>query len=395
MTTERFPLELLEQPAQARLAYFVGKVVAHPRLREVHDTLLRAIQEPAGASLILVFGPTGVGKTTLRRRLEQQLSEAALPDLERDPGRIPVVSLEAAAGEAGLFNWKDYYTRALLALHEPLIPYKIVEPRREVSRSSLGGTPDPRVAAPTLRRALEQCLLHRRPAAVIVDEAQHLIKLASGRRLLDQMDVLKSLAALTNTVHVLIGTYELVGLTTLSGQLSRRSREVHFGRYRAEVSEDLRAFQSVLFTFQRYLPLAQEPDLVGHTDYLYEQSVGCVGVLKDWLSRALAAALEEEAATLSPRHLERQATPARKLLSLAREIKEGEEALREGGREREDVRRFLGLPPEPMAREASGPEAPMPEGSAHRKARGRGERVAQRLPTRDPVGVREATHGDG
>jgi len=152
-------------------------------------------------------------------------------------------------------------------------------------------------------------------------------------------------------VHVLIGTYELVGLATLSAQLSRRSHELHFGRYRAEDPEDQRAFQSVLLTFQRHLPLAQEPDLVGHFEYLYEQSVGCIGVLKDWLNRALAAALEDGAATLTAHHLERQAEPARKLLSLAREIQEGEAALREDGREREDVRRFLGLRSEPMPQE--------------------------------------------
>ena len=59
-----------------------------------------------------------------------------------------------------------------------------------------------------------------------MDEAQHLKKFASGRRLLDQMDILKSLASLTDTIHVLIGTYELLGLADLSAQLNRRSREI-------------------------------------------------------------------------------------------------------------------------------------------------------------------------
>src|SRR5262249_4679357 len=140
-----------------------------------------------------------------------------------------------------------------LALNEPLIPHKILA-GREVRADGSGGLLLGQAAAPELRRALEQCLLHRRPAAVIVDEAQHLKKMASGRRLLDQMDVLKSLAALTRTVHVLLGTYELLGLATLSGQLSRRSREIHFGRYRADEPADRRAFRSVLLTFQHHLP---------------------------------------------------------------------------------------------------------------------------------------------
>ena len=64
-----FPQELLSQSVAARLAYFQEKVVAHPHLKEAHQRLWQAIQQPAGASLIFVFGPTGVGKTTLRCRL--------------------------------------------------------------------------------------------------------------------------------------------------------------------------------------------------------------------------------------------------------------------------------------------------------------------------------------
>lgn len=387
-TMDGFARELLRQPAPVRLASFADKVVAHPRLKEIHHGLLDAIQQPAGASLILVFGPTGVGKTTLRRRVEQQLIEAARPDLERDPGRLPVVGLEAVAGESGQFNWKDYYTRALQALDEPLVAHKIDGGQRAGPGETLTG----RAAAPALRRALEQALRQRRPAAVIVDEAQHLTQTASGRRLLDQMDVLKSLAALTQTVHVLIGTYELVGLATLSGQLSRRSRELHFGRYRAESSKEWQDFQSVLLTFQRHLPLAAEPDLLGRAEYLYEQSVGCIGVLKGWLNRALAAALEEGASTLTTRQLERQAEPARKLLSLAREIAEGEAALAEGGREHEDLRRLLGLqaPPRPAATAGADPTTSSPVvGTPSRR------RVAERLPARDPVGVAAPAHGGG
>jgi len=392
MATEGFPPEILGQPAPVRLAYFVGKVVAHPRLQETHHAVVRAIQQPAGASLIVVFGPTGVGKTTLRRGVEKQVIEATLPALDRDPGRIPVVGVEAVAGEAGQFNWKDYYTRTLRALDEPLIPHKSIDHLRGIRRDSSGSVLIGQAAAPELRRAVEQALLHRRPAAVIVDEAQHVTKMASGRRLLDQMDVLKSLTALTETVHVLIGTYELVGLATLSAQLSRRSREIHFGRYRAENPEDRRAFQSVLLTFQRHLPLAEEPDLVGRFEYLYEQSVGCIGVLKEWLNRALAAALEDGAATVTAQHLERQAEPARKLLSLAREIQEGEEALGEDGREREELRRFLGLRSEPMPQETltSRPRAVSRGAStpSHRHA----VWVAERLPARDPVGGGGAEH---
>lgn len=381
-----FPPELLHQPPAARLAYFVDKRIAHPRLKEAHDAVLTALREPTPAPLILVFGPTGVGKTTLRRRIERQLIAEALPDLEHDPGRFPVVALEAIAPESGQFNWRDYYTRALLALDEPLVAHKITHPRQGRQRDDAGPVVcDHGAANPELRRALESCLRQRRPTAVLIDEAQHLRKVASARRLLDQMDLLKSLASLSGIPHVLLGTYELLGLVNLSAQLSRRSTEIHFGRYRAEVPEDAPAFRSVLLTFQRHLPLASEPDLVGHWEALYEQSVGCVGVLKTWLDRSLAAALEAGAPTLTARCLEQQALPTRKLLSLAREIKEGEEALAAQHR-RGELRALLGLASD---RTMPGTVPPAVGGEpkpARATARPTGGLTVRR-PERDPVGA--------
>jgi hypothetical protein len=375
-SVDGFPRALLAQPSADRLAYFAARVVAHPRLKQTHQALLAALQPPSEAALVLVYGPTGVGKTTLRRRIEQQLLAAALPELEREPGRVPVLGLEAVAPESGHFNWKDHYVRLLRALDEPLIDRKHA-PRLSGGRDGGRVRVEHTVPTPELRRAVEQCLQQRQVAVVIVDEAQHLGRLASGRRLLDQMDTLKSLAALTGTIHVLVGTYELLGLAELSAQLSRRSREIHFGRYHADMADDQQAFQSVLLTFQRHLPLKVEPDLVGRWEELYERSVGCVGVLKHWLQRALAAALEADAPTLTQRHLDQQAVPPRTLLSLAREIAEGEAALAGSGREQADLRRLLGLAVgSTVAAEAAQPRARPPA-----------TRVGERRPHRDPVGV--------
>ena len=237
----------------------------------------------------------------------------------------------------------------------------------------------PNVAADQLRRTVELSLYHRRPAAVIVDEAQHLKKVAGSRRLLDQMDALKSLASTTGIVHVLVGTYELLGLANLSAQLSRRSIEIHFPRYRPNRAEDVLAFKRVLLTFQRHLPLVEEPNLVGQYDYFYERSAGCVGLLKRWLDRTLAYALEEDRETLTTAALERHEESTRKLLRMAWEIKEGEDVLLEKAEGRMELRTLLGL-------EGQSPEPPSPDGPSRRRP---ATRVGQRRPARDPVGQRE------
>lgn len=186
-----FPRQLLQKPGSERLAYFRSYTVAHPKLKTVTDALLRAIREPAGRSLILVHGPTGVGKTTVRLRIEQQLKQQFLALSEPDPGHIPVIGIEAAAPDSGNFSWKDYYRRALHALEEPLIDYKMDYTTPHIRRNENGKfIMADRVGNHELRRAMEHALHHRRPTAVLIDEAQHFTKMASGRRLSDQLDCL-------------------------------------------------------------------------------------------------------------------------------------------------------------------------------------------------------------
>ena len=375
-----FPRDLLSQPPEARLHYFETKVVAHQRLKEVHASLLQALRYPAGVSLILAVGPTGVGKTTLRRRMERQLVEDAQTSPTCSPGHIPVVGLEVPAPDGRNFNWKDYYTRALLALDEPFVADKITYEVCDMHRDEQGRLVIGRsLTIPDLRRALEKTLLHRQPRAFIVDEAQHFRKMASGRRLLDQMDNLKSLASMTNTVHVLVGTYELLGLTNLSAQLSRRSLVLHFPRYYADNAEDLKEFRKLVRTLQRHLPLVVEPDLESHADEFYERCLGCTGMLKTWLNRALAAALEQQAKTITRALWQRHAEPRSKLVQMIREIREGEQALAEDEAHHQELRTLLHLPcTDPLENDA----AANPQGSPQSQP----IPVGQRAPHRDPVG---------
>jgi hypothetical protein len=61
-TPTGFPPELLNQPWTARVEHFRAYTMAHPCLVEARDALVNAIREVPPNSLILVLGPTGVGK---------------------------------------------------------------------------------------------------------------------------------------------------------------------------------------------------------------------------------------------------------------------------------------------------------------------------------------------
>lgn len=393
-TPAGFPRELLNQPWSARIHHFQTYTMAHPQLVTVRDALLNAIHEVPSNSLILVIGPTGVGKTTLRAKVEQLLAAELFPELEVDRGRLPVVSVECVAPESGSFSWRDHFRRLLLQMEEPLVDYKInpdapVRIRDRVVRFM----PSARAVGAEYHHAVERALACRRPVAVLIDEAQHMARMGSGRRLSDQLDVIKSLANRTNTVHVLIGTYELLAFRNLSAQLSRRSIDIHFPRYRADSPNDLKAFRTIVKSFEQQLPLPQPPDLLNEWEYLYERSIGCVGILKDWLVRVLVSLSRRNADSVTRKDLNAHAPGVAQCDKMLSEATEGEISLRESTEAWRHLRTRLGLRPMEDDREklSAGSVAPPAETAARRS---RQRKPGQRRPVRDAVGTADSPYAN-
>lgn len=361
-----FPLELLGKSPAEKLRYFKGITVPHQRLQLALDQLLLNLREPADISVFFVFGPTGVGKTTLRLRAEKLLLEECLPELVANPGQIAIAGVEAIPAVQGKFSHRDYYIRALEAIGEVLIEFK--------SSYEIDDTPDPvhsSKGSAALRRSLERVLRHRQIRAFMVDEAQHLLLMAGGHQMLQQMNWIKSIANITNTTHALFGTYELLNCCSLSGQLSRRSEDIHLPRYLGEIQDDVAEFIRVIQTFQHQLPLHKEPALEQRYEYLLDYSIGCVGILKSWLIKGLRNALAEESKTLTLKHLEQsEYSPARRK-QLREEAVAGERRLQDEA--------FLATSPSIKIAHNQ------PTNDTKRQTR-KG-RVGQRHPRRDPVEV--------
>jgi AAA domain len=381
-------------PAElARLSRFKAYAISHTLLQEVDLHLCRAIEEPAGFAYVLLYGPSGVGKTTLIRQLEyrsQTQSEVEQAGTgfgtppHKLPARRPVLLLEVRPPDGSTFDRSDYYRIALKQLGEQTYERRMLVAVDEGHAWERGPKKVRSQAAPfndsaELRQAYEAALLRWGVRAILLDEAQHLLKLASGVKLIDQLDWLKSLANTTGVLHILTGTYELLALRNLNGQTARRGLEIHFPRYQFQHQPDQEAFQRALLTLLQHVPLEVDVEslVVNHWSYFYERSIGCIGVLKDWLVRAVAASLADKAPTLLFERLQECALPIAQCESMAMEAASGEQELRYTASRRQHLWALLGMPGE-----TQGPnESAVPTPKQQRDAR-----VGEPKPKRYEVG---------
>ena len=345
------------------------RIIAHPHLEATDKALRRAIQEPGGASIINVFGPARVGKSTMMNHVIRTIILEMLPLLQQDRERVPLLRLSPRPPLSGYFNWKDFFQVGLVAFDEPLIERKIARDPGDdedptglvrldgslIKRKPPEGTKD------ALRQSFATTVKRRRPVAIFVDEAQHLDKVSSDRQRQNQVDCIKSLADETGTIFVLIGTYELLPLRDLSAQLIGRSLDIHFPRYRS-TSRELSQFKNVLRTFQDALPFVEETDiLLKHWEFCYERSIGCVGNLRLMLVRAVHAALWADAKTLSWNHLKTHGFREAESYEMMREAYEGESKLASNPKQRAQFREMLGLAPEVKTKKGLQPDDPQDE----------------------------------
>ncbi len=370
---------------------FRAVTIAHPKMLAAKQRLMEFLSDAPRNSVIFVLGPTGVGKSTLRIKVESEIKSALAEELQSDIGRLPVVSLEAEAPDTGIFCWRDHFKRLLNAMREPLIECKLDRRGRLSARGKLPSQFEcgPRASGSDYQYSVEQAIRYRRPAAVLIDEAQHLSKMSSGRRLIDQLDVIKSIANHTATPHVLIGTYDLLAFRNLNGQLSRRSLTIHLGRYRADQPGEAAIFVNVVRSFGAHLPLKSQDEFTKEWKLLYERSIGCVGILKDWLVQALSMTLRRGGQYLERRDLEATALSVNQCEKILAECIEGEMQIEESEESRMFLRVRLGLEGD-GARGSAKPTATV-EHVQH--AYGIKSRPGQRRPMRDPIGREAVLHG--
>lgn len=354
----------ISHEARAQLEAFKEVRVKHPRLEEVDEQISQAIEEHAGYSHLLVYGPSGVGKSTVTRHLAAR----ALAE-ESNRTVVPVIWVEARPGDYGTYARLDYYRQVLTALRE----HAAVKDRlMQVALTPRAGRKTMDVAeALDLREAVEYALERLQVKAVVVDEAQNMMQVQAPLRPVDQLEWLKSMTNHTQVLHVLVGSYDLFEFRNLNGHAARRGRDIHFPRYHMEHKEERSEFTGALHYLLSHVPLACDVEgLLKERRWFAEWSVGCVGILRDWLVETVAALLAEGCTTLTREALQAHALQLGQRVRLEMEARAGEQRVEKG---QATMRQQL--------QELNGTTVPSTRTSAPSSSR-----VGERTPQRDLVG---------
>lgn len=394
MAHQSFPPELLDQLPQQRLDFFKNPDVTfmHKILEKTYKKLYRKISKPAGASIILLIGPSGVGKSTLLKLLNKKILEESISKMEADPAWIPIVCVEADAPGRGTFRWRNFYEQVLLEVDEPGIDYKIDYDRINYEEQGIRRGKDgkliigTRATEDSLKASMKQALKYRHPYTLAVDEFQHIGIRANEELLQAHMDCLKSVVNNTSIPLTGFGTYELLEFLELSPQLSRRTQKIHFHRYRWEKDDELKEFKRVLYNLLLRMPFPESPDLTKPIwEFCYERSIGNIGTLIDWLADAYDLSLSDNATSLSFEHLKDTAKSRQDCEQMIEEAIRGEEKLEENSEPANDLQVLLGM--KPTSGQSHSHSNQVNPNSTQKKQHKKGKNQPfKRKPTRDQVG---------
>lgn len=262
-----------------------GPRIRHPRIADVIEECQLMLTGGTSADLILVCGPTGVGKSTLGHFLVEEALKNEAAEMANNPGFVPAIRVEAPSSGEKEFSWRLFYQRILNELEGEL----------DAPRTAYGVDPETgRVVRPRgnnlnrlsgMRTAVERSLRSRGTRFVVVDEAAHIIKQCPPARLAQQLDTLKSLSNEYGVQWVLVGSYDLFDMMSLSGQLARRTHVVHFSRYRQDQDADVRWFNGCLKQLAKGMPALQALDMVRYAEAFHQTTLGCFGTLRNVLIR--------------------------------------------------------------------------------------------------------------
>jgi hypothetical protein len=226
-------------------------LIVHRNMKTAFSELNEIMQVGKPGQLIVLCGPTNVGKTRLLKAVDEMLVADAqargLPIWGSTYSRLP-------SPVRARFDQGETYRRTLQALEEPLIAKKVEYP--DVREGAPSKQSVPYANRRVTHSALWQALINRVKAghlAVFFDEAGELPQSLKVSTLRETINMFKQMADIGGSNVVLGSGPEIGPLLWESGQLSSRIKMVPLDCYHYTEPDDVKEFVVVMKNLEKKL----------------------------------------------------------------------------------------------------------------------------------------------
>ena len=294
-------------------------IIRHKHFEEVFNKILRSVQYGRSDEPTCIFGPTGIGKTTIQNFSISEFIIRQNNGWRSDYGN-PVM-IEVPPQNSNTFPWKDFIEDILIALGDTDLRCK--KDLDAYQRNKIDGRNHislrPRIGK--LESILRKRIKAIKPVCIFFDESQNIVEGLPKKEQKVNVNRIKNWANTMETKFLMLGTHEARWLLNINEQLSRRIVPIYFPRYRRHEPDEYKHFSYFFGNLVRELDLNFDPTVLKSFSFIYNHSLGCPGLLSTWLHQCISYCIDKKISKITMSNMRKHKMENHRLRTIEQAIK--------------------------------------------------------------------------